>query len=77
MNWSGKSCQTLKAEGKRGKEVRLNDKLTLPRANELRALMENENIFTDAPWSTELVEHEIELTTSQPIQMKPYPIPFS
>ena len=56
----------------------MNDELTLPRANNLRALMEeNETIFTDAPGITELVKHEIKLTTSQPIRVKPYPIPFS
>ena len=65
-------------EGDTCKEVHLNEELTLPRANRLRALMEeNGTIFTDAPGSTELVEHEIKLTTSQPIRVKPYPIPFS
>ena len=65
-------------EGETCKDVHLNEELTLPRANRLRALMEeNGTIFTDAPGSTELVEHEIILTTSQPIRVKPYPIPFS
>ena len=65
-------------DGETFKDVHLNDELTLPRANNLRALMEeNETIFTDAPGITELVEHEIKLTTSQPIRVKPYPIPFS
>ena len=65
-------------DGETFKEVHLNDELTLPRANNLRALMEeNETIFIDAPGITELVEHEIKLTTSQPIRVKPYPIPFS
>ena len=65
-------------DGETFKDVHLNDELTLPRANNLRALMEgNETIFTDAPGITELVEHEIKLTTYQPIRVKPYSIPFS
>ena len=38
---------------------------------------DNETIFTDAPGITELVEHEIKLTTSQQIRVKQYHIPFS
>ncbi len=34
-------------------------------------------LFTDKPGSTNIVEHEIKLTSDEPIRSKPYTIPFS
>ena len=35
------------------------------------------NIFTERPGTTDFVEHEIELTTSRPVRVAPYPIPYA
>ena len=35
------------------------------------------NLFTDAPGTTNLVQHHINLTSSEPVRSKPYPVPYS
>ena len=35
------------------------------------------DVFTNIPGTTNLVKHKIELTSSDPIQLKQYPIPFN
>ena len=35
------------------------------------------NLFTDAPRTTNLVQHHINLTSSEPVRSKPYPVPYS
>ena len=35
------------------------------------------NLFTDAPGTTNLVQHHINLTSSEPIRSKPYPVLYS
>ena len=35
------------------------------------------DIFTDIPSQTNCIEHEIELTSEEPVKLKPYPLPFS
>ncbi|XP_052079017.1 uncharacterized protein LOC127717282 [Mytilus californianus] len=34
-------------------------------------------VFTDSPGCTDLLEHDIKLSSETPIRMKPYPIPYS
>ncbi len=40
-------------------------------------LCEYKHIFTDKPGTTDLVQHEVTLTSSEPVRTKPYPIPFA
>ena len=40
-------------------------------------LSEFSHIFTDLPGKTQLVQHEIKLTSATPVRSKPYPIPFA
>ncbi|KAK3739967.1 hypothetical protein QZH41_009486, partial [Actinostola sp. cb2023] len=42
-----------------------------------KLLMKYEDIFTGEPGSTNLVNHKIELTTTQPIRQRPYAIPYA
>ena len=35
------------------------------------------NLFTEAPGTTSLIEHHINLTTEDPVRSKPYPLPYS
>ena len=45
---------------------------------ELEALIcEYKHIFTDKPGTTDLVQHEVTLTSNEPVRTKPYPIPFA
>ena len=34
-------------------------------------------VFTDSPGCTDLLEHDIKLSSETPVRMKPYPIPYS
>jgi len=36
-----------------------------------------EDIFSDVPGKTRLVEHEIKLTSDKPVRSKPYPTPYN
>jgi hypothetical protein len=40
-------------------------------------LEEYQDIFTEAPGTTHLEEHKIELTTTDPIRVRPYPVPYA
>ena len=40
-------------------------------------LNEYSDIFTDIPGSTDIAEHDIVLTSQQPIRCKPYPVPYA
>ena len=55
----------------------VNPKLTTDQMNELAALLEYADVFSDKPGSTNLVEHKISLIFKDPIRLKPYPVPFS
>ena len=35
------------------------------------------SLFTDAPGTTNLVQHHINLTSGEPVRSKPYPVPYS
>ena len=43
----------------------------------LNLAQEFSNLFTDAPGTTNLVQHHINLTSSEPVRSKPYPVPYS
>ena len=42
----------------------------------MELLEDYQDIFTEKPGSTTLVEHKIETTTQDPIRVKPYPISY-
>ena len=35
------------------------------------------NLFTEAPGTTDLVQHHIKLTSDEPVRSRPYPVPHS
>ena len=39
-------------------------------------LDEYSEIFSDVPSVTHLIEHKVELTETEPVKHKPYPIPY-
>jgi len=39
-------------------------------------LVEYKEIFSDVPKATHPIEHKVELTESEPVKRKPYPIPY-
>ena len=43
----------------------------------MRILKNYQDIFTDIPGMTNIGEHEINLTSEQPLRMKPYPLPYA
>ena len=44
---------------------------------ELRALLaEHEELFTDVPGLCSVEEHQVKLTTDEPVRSKPYPMPY-
>ena len=46
--------------------------------NEVSALLQNfAEVFTDIPGKTDIVEHEIVLTSLQPVRSRPYPVPYA
>ena len=40
-------------------------------------LEEFSDVLSDVPGTTNLIDHDIKLTTEAPLRQKPYPIPFS
>ncbi|KAK3770815.1 hypothetical protein RRG08_036416 [Elysia crispata] len=48
------------------------------RSTQLRkVLKEFSDVFTDVPGQTHLIEHDIQLTSTDPIRKRPYPVPQS
>jgi len=59
------------------RDVLINPKLDEGKKKELTYLLkEYEDIFSDIPGKTKLVEHEIRLTSNVPIKSKAYPTPY-
>ena len=60
------------------KDVQVNPELDSSHMNEVQTLLAKfPDVFTDLPGTTDIVEHEIVVTTDKPIRSKPYPVPFS
>ena len=60
------------------KDVKINEDLSEEQKAELRALIkEFRDIFTDKPGNTRLEQHNIKLTSDEPIRSRPYPIPYN
>lgn len=59
-------------------DVQLGEQLNSEQTNETnRVLKKYEEIFSDKPGNSTVIEHEIKLTTSDPIRSKAYKLPFT
>lgn len=59
------------------KDVDINPNLSTKQKNELLSLLEEySEIFSDVPGKTDLVRHEIQVTSTEPIRSKAYPTPY-
>jgi hypothetical protein len=59
-------------------DVDINPDLEQEKQQQIRALLEQfKDIFTDVPGVTDLIEHEINLTTNEPVRSRLYPIPYA
>jgi hypothetical protein len=59
-------------------DVLVNDQLSEDQLREVSELLrEFSDVLTDSPGTTNLVEHGIEVTTSEPVRSRPYPIPHA
>ena len=60
------------------KDVHINEDLKLECQQQVENLIsEFPDVFTDVPGATDLVEHEIIVTSANPIRSKQYPVPFT
>ena len=60
------------------RDVNINPELTAEQRQEVEKLVaEFADIFTDVPKVTNLGEHSIQLTSSEPVRTRPYPLPFA
>ena len=58
--------------------MRLGDSLSEEeRAQAHEVITAFQSVFSDNPGRTNLIQHKIELTSSQPIRCKPYPLPYN
>ena len=59
-------------------DVKIGTNLDLEQTNEVKRLLANfQSVLTDFPGKTNLDEHCILLTTTEPIRSKPYPLPYA
>ena len=60
------------------KDVNFAERLTPKQRQTVESLCDSfRDVLTDIPGTTNLVKHKIELTSSDPIRLKQYPIPFN
>lgn len=60
------------------KDVDVNKDLSHEQRDEVNKLLEEySDVLNDIPGSTELVEHEVRLTSDEPVRLKPYPVPHA
>ena len=58
-------------------DVSISDALTSEQRAEVEALIEQyPDVLTSVPGRTDLIQHDIKLSTSEPIRWKGYPVPF-
>lgn len=59
-------------------DVKVSDELTADQQKQVRSILEKyEDVFTDIPGRTHLIEHDIQLTSTEPIRRNPYAIPYA
>ena len=60
------------------KDVKVNPDLSQCQKQEVMLLLEEfQDVFTDVPNLTSIIEHEVNLTTSVPVKCRPYPMPYA
>ncbi|XP_053400680.1 uncharacterized protein LOC128557380 [Mercenaria mercenaria] len=58
--------------------VQINPHLSESQITDIKPLIKQyQDIFTESPGTTNLVEHKVELTTTEPVRVKQYPIPYA
>jgi hypothetical protein len=61
-----------------GSMVVMNDALSKDQKDQLKQLLQNHSsVLTNLPGSTNVVRHTISVTTTKPVNVKPYPLPYS
>ena len=66
------------SEGETFRDIHYDPSLSQGQRHDLEAVFSKfQDILTDRPGHTSLVQHHIKLTTPDPIQVKQYPVPFS
>lgn len=59
------------------KDIKFSERLTTELLEAANILCESlTDVLTDIPGTTNLVEHKINVTSSEPVRVKPYPVPF-
>ena len=59
-------------------DVKVNPDLSEIQKKEVREILNDfRDVLTDIPGETSLIEHDIDLTSDQPVRTKQYPLPFS
>ena len=59
-------------------DVKINPDLSEIQKKEVREILNDfRDVLTDIPGETSLIEHDINLTSDQPVRTKQYPLPFS
>ena len=59
-------------------DVNVNENLSDEQTESLKeTLRQYSDVFTDLPGCTDLVEHKVNLTTTEPIKSKAYPTPYA
>ena len=72
------SVQVISDAKETWKDVKINDRLETDQKEAVKELLyEYRDIFTDIPKVTNLGEHQITLTTDEPIRGKAYPLPHA
>lgn len=60
------------------KNVKVNESLSLDQNESVIALLhEFQDVLTDVPGRTDVIQHEVQLTTNEPIRNRPYQIPYA
>lgn len=59
-------------------DVNIDSNLTIEQQEMVREILhEFRDVLSEVPGQTNLVEHDIQLTTNEPLRSKPYPLPFA
>ena len=59
-------------------DVKVNPELSEKQKKEIREIFNKfQDVLTDKPGETSLIEHDSKLTSDQPVRTKQYPLPFS
>lgn len=58
-------------------DIKISEQITPVQLETVKTLCESfSDVLTDLPGATNLVEHKIDVTTTEPVRVKQYPLPF-